>query len=308
MRTLVTGSLGTLGRPLVAELRRRGHVVFGCDLSHDKDPQHTRADISEHRQLERVLEAHPGGLDVVYHLAAEFGRHNGEEYYEQLWRSNVIGTRNVLEAQDRHGFRLVFTSSSEVYGDGGGDWLDEETMERGMVTQQNDYAITKWVNEVQVKNFEARLGSQIMRLRLFNAYGPGEYYHNYRSVVCLFCYRALHGIPFDVYEGYHRVFQYVDDLIPSLANAGEREMFRAGEVVNVGGREYRSVEDLAQIVLRETGASEGLITRWPEDKHNRKNKRPVITRAEQVLMHDPCVTLEEGIPKTLAWMREAYGG
>lgn len=93
-KILVTGSCGTLGRPLVKELRKRGHTVYGCDLQHQRDPQYIRADISKFRQLERVFEQK---YDYVYHLAAEFGRLNGEEYYENLWETNVIGTRNILE-------------------------------------------------------------------------------------------------------------------------------------------------------------------------------------------------------------------
>jgi len=88
-RILVTGSDGTLGRPLVAELRRRGHTVTGCDLHHGADEQGIRADVREHRQLERVMRE-AGPFDYVYHLAAEFGRLNGEEYYETLWTTNVI--------------------------------------------------------------------------------------------------------------------------------------------------------------------------------------------------------------------------
>lgn len=302
-RILVTGALGTLGRPLTRALRERGHETSGLDLRHDRDPRNMRCDIADYRQLERALrETEP---EVVYHLAAEFGRHNGEEYYEQLWRSNVIGTRNILELQREHGFRLVFTSSSEVYGDAGGDVLDEETMDREAVTQPNDYAVTKWVNEIQCVNFRARYGSDIVRVRLFNAYGPGEHYHAYRSVVALFCYRALHGIPFDVYEGYHRVFMYVGDLITTFA--GVHEKGEAGEVYNIGGREYRSVEDLAALVLEETGASPDLVNLQSVDAHNRKNKRPDISKAERELGHNPTLTLEEGIPDTVRWMREVYG-
>ena len=74
-RILITGSEGTLGRKLRAELESRGQRVFGCDLKHDEKPSHMRADISDYRQLERVFEgAKP---DVVYSLAAEFGRNNG---------------------------------------------------------------------------------------------------------------------------------------------------------------------------------------------------------------------------------------
>src|SRR3989449_579982 len=217
-RILVTGSKGTLGTPLVKELKRRGHEVWQCDLQHQRDENYIRADVASYRQLARVFER---TYDYVYHLAAEFGRLNGEEYYETLWETNVIGTRNILEMQRRKGFRLLFASSSEIYGDRHEAILTEEIPLQHSLLQYNDYATTKWVNEVQVMNFERRHGIEAMRLRFFNAYGPGEYYHHYRSVVCLFCYRALHDLPYEVYEGYHRVFMYIDDFIPTLANAAE---------------------------------------------------------------------------------------
>src|SRR5215468_5226015 len=119
---LVTGSKGTLGRPLVRELQRRGHDVWGMDLQHQADQKFIRADVASYRQLERVFEQN---YDYVYHLAAEFGRINGEEYYDTLWATNVIGTRNVLELQRRHGFRLIFASSSEIYGDKHEEILEE---------------------------------------------------------------------------------------------------------------------------------------------------------------------------------------
>ena len=182
-KILVTGSEGTLGRPLVTELRRRGHDVWGCDLQHQADAQVLRADIRSYRQLEQLLER-TGQVDFVFHLAAEFGRINGEEYYETLWTTNVIGTRHILELQRRHGFKLIFASSSEIYGDRHEDVLQEEIPLQSAIIQHNDYATTKWVNEIQIMNFERRHESPIMRLRFFNAYGPGEYYHHYRSVIC----------------------------------------------------------------------------------------------------------------------------
>src|SRR5271157_5600965 len=122
-RILVTGSRGTLGRSLVQRLKQNGHVVYQCDMSHDRDPNFIRADVSKYRQLERVFEP---DYDYVYHLAAEFGRINGEEYYDTLWETNVVGTRNVLEWQRKKGFNLVFSSSSEIYGDKHADILRED--------------------------------------------------------------------------------------------------------------------------------------------------------------------------------------
>lgn len=297
-KILITGSSGTLGQPLLKELRDRGHEVYGCDLSHEKDPKYFRCDIAEFRQIRKVLF---NGFNVVYNLAAEFGRTNGEEYYEQVWKSNVIGLRNILELQKTLGFKLIHASSSEIYGD-----IQAEAISEDMdpIPQENDYAISKWVNELQCKNFQKRYGNQIMVLRFFNAYGPGEYYNNYRSVVCLFCYRALFGIPYEVYKNYHRVFMYIDDFIPTLANACEK--FISGEVVNIGGSEYRSVEELSNIILKQLGKSDDFVTYLSEDVHNIVNKRPNIEKAKKLLNHNPTISLEDGITQTLDWMKKTY--
>ncbi|HEU0024953.1 MAG TPA: NAD(P)-dependent oxidoreductase [Thermoleophilaceae bacterium] len=301
---LVTGAQGTLGRPLVEELRRRGHNTWGCDLQHHADEQVFRADIRSHRQLEQLFER-TGPVDFVYHLAAEFGRINGEEFYETLWSTNVIGTRHILELQRRHGFKLIFASSSEIYGDRHEAVLHEDIPLQHSIIQHNDYATTKWVNEIQIMNFEKRYDSPIVRLRFFNAYGPGERYHNYRSVVCLFCYRALAGLPYTVYRGYKRVFMYIDDFIPTLANVCER--FEPGGVYNIGGTEFTSVEHASNLILSCLGRDDSLVEYLPEDAHNVQNKRPDISRAAEAFGHDPAMTLEEGIPLTVDWMRSVYG-
>jgi dTDP-glucose 4,6-dehydratase len=303
-KILVTGARGTLGRPLVDELRRRGHDVWGCGLRHDADPQSIRADIRAYRQLEQVL-ARTGPVEFVYHLAAEFGRLNGEEYYESLWSTNVIGTRHVLELQRQHGFRLIFASSSEIYGDRHEDILHEDIPLQRSIIQHNDYATTKWVNEIQIMNFEKRYESPIVRLRFFNAYGPGEYYHHYRSVIALFSYRALSDLPYTVYRGYNRVFMYIDDFIPTLANVCEN--FQPGEVYNIGGSEFRSVESASRLILEHLGKDDSLVEYLPEDAHNVQNKRPDISRAAEAFGHNPVVRLEEGIPRTIDWMRAVYG-
>lgn len=302
-KILITGSKGTLGVPLVKELIKRGHEVWGCDLQHQRDNNYIRADVANYRQLERVFEANQ--YDYVYHLAAEFGRINGEEYYDTLWQTNVIGTRNILEWQKKKRFRLIFASSSEIYGDKHADILKEDMPLNYSIIQPNDYAVTKWVNEIQIMNFEKRFGIEAVRCRFFNAYGPGEYYHHYRSVVCLFCYRALFGIPWQVYEGYYRVFMYIDDFIPTLANVCEK--FTPGEVYNIGGKEFRSVKELSNLILDYTGADPNLVEYLPEDKHNVLSKRPDIEKAMKLFGHDPQVTLEEGVPKTIEWMKSVYG-
>lgn len=305
MNILVTGSEGTLGKPLVKELRKRGHSVSTVDLQHGSHPHHIRADIADWREWFGAFRTiNP---EMVFHLAAEFGRLNGEDFYERLWRTNVIGTRNVLETQKCHKFKLIFASSSEVYGNVSDAILRETLVEDGlsyatMAPYENDYALSKRVNEQQVTRFRRQFDCQSMILRFFNAYGPGESYHGYRSVVCSFVWRLLHGMPIRVYQGYHRVFMYVDDFIPTLATAARN--FVNGETINIGGIEYRGVVELAKIVCKETGADPELIQLVGEESHNTKNKRPDIQKAVKYFGHNPTVTLEEGVAKTVAWMRE----
>lgn len=307
MRILITGSQGTIGRPLVEELRNRGHEVWGCDLMHAADPQYVRADVADSHQLHRVFSR--SKPDAVYHLAAEFGRHNGELYTEQLWRTAMIGTRYVLELCDLFGARLFFASSSEVYGEHADEIeLRENQLELLVPQLPNEYALSKYANEKQIEAFRGYSDIDVTVLRFFNAYGPGEPWHSFRSVVALFCDKALRGQRLPVFKGYHRTFMYVDDFIPTLANVCEAEL--QWRVYNIGGKDYRSVHELARIVVDEVAKAEAKAV-WemdqieliPEDRHNTRSKRPEIWRAQQDLGHDPRVMLEEGVPLTLEWMR-----
>lgn len=314
-RVLVTGGLGAVGSHLVKSLEARGHQVFVADLQHHWGHNYARCDVGEFRQVERLWTgggwpggdiAHPRSFDVVYHLAAEFGRWNGEDYYEQVWRTNAIGTKNILRMQEREGFKAIYFSSSEVYGDFPG-LMTEDVMETSEIKQMNDYAISKWVNEMQVLNSAALFGTESVRVRLFNTYGPGEPYSRYRSVICMFAYRALHDIPFTVYSGHRRTSTYVTDSANALAAITDN--FRPGEVYNVGGTEYHTIEEVAGIILRELGKehlADELITYAESEVLTTKQKHTDCSKAIRDLGLKSTVGLEDGIRQTLAWMRSYY--
>lgn len=287
MKILVTGHLGTIGRPLVKKLRSQGHEVVGVDIRHSDDG--IRADVAEYRQIARVPD-----VELVYHLAGEFGRHNGEDYTEQLWRTNVIGTKNMLRLQKERGFRMVFASSSEVYGDRGDVVLREDMPP---IYLHNDYAISKQVNEAQIAN----ASGETMIVRICNLYGPGEFYHAYRSVVCLFLYGALRKLPYTVYANYYRAFQYIGDFIESFAACATRF---SKETVNLASDDYRSVESLHRVVVDTTGVNVGQYA--DVDPNNVVLKRISIDRARAILGHAPSVKLEEGVRRTWDWMCQAY--
>ncbi len=314
-RVLITGGLGTIGRGLVAELKDRGHQVYSIDLRHGegevgfslrtdvREPCYARCDIGEFRQLQRIFRTW-GPFDYVYHCAAEFGRWNGEDFYEQLWKANVIGTKNLIRLQEEERFRLIHLSSSEVYGDWPGIMM-ESVMDEYEVRQLNDYAMTKWVNEIQVGNSRVQFGTESVVVRIFNTYGPGEYYSPYRSVNCRFMYCALRGLPWVVFRGYSRTSTYLTDSVRTLANIIER--FVPGETYNIGGNQRHTIEELSDLVLRVTGADASLVQHQDTEVMTTRDKRVDTSKAQVQLGHVDTVTLAEGIERTVAWMKGAYG-
>ena len=314
MNILVTGGLGTVGAALIKELRGRGHHVVSCDLLHQHDevgfslrtdveaPLYARCDIGEFRQAERVFER-LGPFDYVYNCAAEFGRWNGEDFYETLWRTNAVGTKNIVRLQERLKFRLIHFSSSEVYG----DWPElmvESVMDEYEIKQMNDYAMTKWVNEMQVRNSAIQYGTESVVVRLFNTYGPGEYYSPYRSVNCRFLYCALHGLPFTVFRGHHRTSTYLADTVRTLAHISEN--FKAGETYNIGGTHHHSIEELAEVVLKVTAADPALVEYRDSEILTTKIKRVDTSKSVRDLGHKNSYGLEEGMRITADWLRHAY--
>ena len=313
-RILITGGLGTVGSGLIGELRSRGHHVVSCDLAHQPDeigfslrtdvetPLYARCDVGEFRQLERVFEQ-TGPFDYVYHCAAEFGRWNGEDFYETLWRTNAIGTKNVIRLQERLKFRLIHFSSSEVYG----DWPElmvESVMDEYEIKQLNDYAMTKWVNEMQIRNSAAQYGTESVVVRLFNTYGPGEYYSPYRSVNCRFLYCALRGLPWTVFRGHSRTSTYLADTVRTVANIADN--FKAGETYNIGGVDLHSIEELSEVVLQVTGASPALVTHRESEILTTKFKRVDTSKSVSDLDHKNSYSLADGMRLTADWMRRVY--
>lgn len=301
MRILVTGGIGAVGTPLVSELRARGHEVWVADRPHAPGPNYIRCDVGIHRQVARIFEMHD--IDFVYHLAGEFGRWNGEDFYETMWNSNAVGTKNLIREQEKHGFRMVFTSSSEVYG----DWQDvmtEDVLMKHPIRQMNDYAISKWVSEMQIMNSADRFGTETVRVRLFNTYGPGEPYSEYRSVICKFIYHALHDMPYTVYLNHHRSSTYITDTVRTLANISER--FKPGEVYNIAGNEYHDIKSLSDMILGYIGKDDSLVEYVDVEHHNTRDKKSDNSKAVRDLDHKCTVELEEGIPLTIEWQKKVY--
>ena len=302
MKILVTGGLGFIGSNLVLELKKRGYEVWVSDLGHSEGPNYVRCDVSKYRQVERVFEEHD--FDYVYHAAAEYGRWNGEDYYENLWLTNAVGTKNILRFQENKGFRMIFFGSAEVYGDYDGV-MNEDLMDKVPIKQMNDYAMAKWVNEMQIINSAAMFGTETVRVRLFNVYGPREHYTPYRGFIPTFIYKALQDLPYTVYLGHKRTLEYVGDICRTLAIIIRN--FSPGEVYNLGGNEQYEVKYISDLILKCLGKNDIRVTYKEAEPFTTKVKTPDSSKAKRDLDFKLRMPIGKGIRKTVEWFKSLYG-
>jgi len=300
-KILVTGGHGFIGTRLVHELERRGHDTWACDIHNSNRQHYSRCDVREYRQIEKLFEIH--NFDLMYHAAAEYGRWNGEDYYENLWSTNVVGTKNIVRLQEKSRFRMVLFSSAEVYGDYD-QIMREAVMDEIPIKQMNDYAMSKWVNELQVLNSAEMFGTESVRIRPFNVYGPGEHYTPYRGVVPTFIYKALHNMPYTVYLEHKRTFEYVDDVCKTIANIADR--FKPGEAYNIGNEPPIEIKHLSDLILQKLGIRDDAVTYKPAEPFTTKVKIPDSTKAVRDLGHRCSTPIREGISNTVNWMRDEY--
>jgi dTDP-glucose 4,6-dehydratase len=300
-KVLVTGGSGFIGSNLVRELEKRGHEVWVCDLMHSCRSNYVRCDVGKYRQVERLFEEH--GFDFVYHAAAEYGRWNGEDYYENLWLTNAVGTKNILRLQEKKRFRMVFFGSAEVYGDYDGV-MREDVMDKVPIKQMNDYAISKWVNELQILNSATMFKTETVRVRLFNLYGPGEHYTPYRGWVPKFIFKALHDEPYTVYLGHKRTLEYVEDVCRTLANIVDN--FKPGEIYNLGGDKQYEIKYVSDLILKSLGKDDSKVTYKEAEPFTTRVKTPDSSKAKKDLGFELTVSAEEGIPRTVEWFKKLY--
>jgi dTDP-glucose 4,6-dehydratase len=305
-KILVTGGAGFIGTNLVNELKNRGHEVVAVDLVNTDNTDYVRADVKNYRQLENVFDSNK--FDYVYHLAAEYGRWNGEAYYENLWQTNVVGTKHMLRLQEKLGFRMIFFSSAEVYGDYNGV-MSEDVMEKNSIKdtyQMNDYAISKWAGELMCMNSATMFDTETVRVRPVNCYGPEEHYTPYRGFIPLFIYLALFGKPYNVYKGHKRIIDYVEDTVKTFANILDN--FKPGESYNVGGKQEweREIKDYSDLILDAVGVDDSIVTYHDAEPFTTQVKTIDFSKSIKDLKHDPKVTPEEGIKRTVEWMKWYY--
>lgn len=305
IRILVTGGAGAIGGHLVAALVADGHdVLVFDDLSSGRvelvsdGATLLEGSVTDAAALDRAFDPAP---ELVLHLAALFANQNSVDHPELDLAVNGIGTLGVLERAAAVGARKVLLcSSSCVYE--ASDVLEESSAGRSHATP---YAITKALGEAYGQFYAAQRGLDVVIVRPFNSYGPGELPGRYRNVIPNFFATAMRGEPLTITGTGEetRDFTYVDDIVRGMLGALAAPT-APGAIFNLGtGRAVR-IAELAELVNRIVGNAAGIrfVPRRPWDTTS--DRRASIEQAASTFGFRPAVELEDGLERTHAWLRD----
>ena len=317
MRVLITGGAGFLGSHLSEAFLERGDEVIALDPDAPAKVGH----LIGHRRFRLVVDSVMNAevlnelaarADLIYHLAGVVGvEHYVADPYQVL-DVNVNGTQNVLRAAHEHGRRVVFSSTSEVYGRNPAvPWSEDADRVLGPTTVDRwSYATSKAAAEHFCLAYR-RLGLPITVLRFFNVYGPRLDRLDAGRVIAIFLGQLLRGEPLTVIgDGSQtRCFTWIDDAIRATVAAGVVKAAE-GQVINVGSEEETSIRAVAELMI-EIGGGPSTIRFVPHasvygDSYEDVPRRvPDLRRMHAILGIEPTTPLADGLARTIRWVRDA---
>jgi UDP-glucose 4-epimerase len=309
MKILVTGCAGFIGSHVVERLLKDGHEVVGVD---DFDLFYSRSvkernllpfmlnprfrfeqgDLAE-MSLAKVLK----GMEAVVHLAAQPGVRNswGASFHRYVTNNVLVTQRLLEESKGRKLRRLVYASSSSVYGDLSGV-LNEDM--RPM--PKSPYGITKLSAEHLCRLYHAEYGVPVVSLRFFSVYGPRQ---RPDMAFYKFCQALLQDTPITLYGDGKQVrdFTYVDDVVDAVVSALDREV--SGEILNVGGGSPATLLE-ALTVLEEVSGRTAPKTFLERQRGDVLATQADTGKIERLLAFKPRVPLREGLARQWEWVEK----
>ena len=304
-KSLVTGGAGFIGGHLVRELCAMGHeVIVLDDLSGgfrdyvDPRAEFVEGSITDNALVEKLFAAHK--FDYVYHLAAYAAEGLSHFIRRYNYTTNLLGSVNLINQSILHNVkRFVFTSSIAVYGTG-----ELPLRETSPTRPEDPYGVSKLAVEQDLATAHHMFGLEYTVFRPHNVYG--EYQNigdRYRNVVGIFMNQVMQNQPLTIFgDGTQtRAFSYVGDIIPAMASCVTVDKAK-NQVFNVGGDHVYSVNDLAQAVLKLTGAKVDL--RHLPARNEVAHAHSDHTKFYEAFGQRKSTTLEEGIDVMWSWAKK----
>ena len=298
MRYVVTGAAGFIGSHLLRALLDRGHDAVGWDAFTDYYDPALKEENAEGLPVDRIDLAQDDipdlrGVDGVFHLAGQPGVSSFGDVFQVYVRQNVVATQRLLEAAVSSQTRVLFASSSSVYGDAESYPTSEDARPRPL----SPYGVTKLACEHLLGAYGTEFGLDAVILRYFTIYGPWQ-----RPDMALARWIALVGTGQSLElhgDGTQsRSFTYVGDAVEATIKAQERAS--AGAVLNVGGGEEVSM--LAAIELLEQVSGRGLeIVRVPRRKGDQPRSLADTSRVRAEIGWEPTTCFADGLAAQWRW-------
>ncbi|MEM7441746.1 MAG: GDP-mannose 4,6-dehydratase [Pseudomonadota bacterium] len=321
MAVLITGAAGFIGMHVAEALLARGDEVIGVDTLNayydtrlkqarlDRLTQHagfsfSKTDVADPTAIVDLIAGRPEATRII-HLAAQAGvRYSLKAPFDYI-RANVLGQTAMLEAA-RALPKLecfIYASSSSVYG--------ANTKVPFAVIDRADkpvslYAATKRSGELIAESYHHLYGLPITGLRFFTVYGP---WGRPDMAYYLFTNAITEGIPLTLYDGGRpqRDFTYIDDIVAGILGAVDATPESRHQVYNLGNNRTETVTKLVETIEKAVGRK-ALVEAAPLQPGDVTRTYADIDTSRQELGFDPKTTLEEGIPRFVAWYQATDGG
>lgn len=305
---LVAGAAGFIGSNLCKQLLDEGKRVIGVDdfSSGLTDNMAELADkdrfVWEQADISDMGYMH-SDVDRIYHLASMASPSHFQERPMHIALTNAIGTKNLLMHSDRLGARMVYASTSEVYGDP--EIHPQPEAYNGNVNFRGPracYDVSKRYGEMMTTLYWRQRNVDVRTARIFNTYGVGMRIDDGR-VIPTFIRQALTGEDITVYGNGQqtRSFCYVTDTITGLRKLMDGVGLQ-GEVFNIGRPKEITIISLAEMIADLCDSDSDIVfERLPQDDPTRR--KPDIQKAKDELLWEPEVDLAEGLNKTIGYFR-----
>jgi nucleoside-diphosphate-sugar epimerase len=295
MKYIVTGGAGFIGSNLVDLLIDEGHEIDVIDnfSSGKKENCNEKAkyhnidisDQSNYDELKKIL----AKSDGVFHLAALPRVQESIDNPLHFEKNNTLSTINILKAcADMNVKRLVYSASSSAYG----NTINLPSKEEDPIDPISPYAMQKYYGEVACRMFANVYGIETVSLRYFNVYGERQSLEGaYALVMCVFARQRLNNEPMTIRgDGeQRRDFTHVKDIAKANLLAMTSEKVGAGEVINIGNSDNRSVNQIAAMIGGPTVTVDPVV----EPRETLANN----SKAKNLLGWSPSVIIEEWVPK-----------
>lgn len=314
MKALITGGAGFIGSHLAEYLiKKKQQVIILDDLStgslknlskiHRSSSFHFfKGSIQDASILEKLIDS----ADIIYHLAAIVGVQLVIKNPLKTIENNIRGTENVLKIASKYGKKVLFTSTSEVYGKSSKDKFSEnDDLSTGPTTKSRwSYACSKIVDEHLALAYLKEKKLPVIIVRLFNTVGERQS-GRYGMVVPRFISQALHNENITIYgDGRQsRCFCYVGDVVWALRKLMDREEAE-GEIYNIGSCESVTINELSDRVIKLTSSKSKkvyipYVKAYGEGFEETMKRMPNIDKVKKLIGFQPKFNLDAIINKMI---------